>query len=171
MKKLYLVLLAFVVSCGGPKMDGVFPRSCKPYDLSVTVDSWKMTIRWRSDCARSIGGYNIYISTEPLAPQYAKRQIPEQMPTFNHEIFPGDTNPEDSLEVFEATGLTDGVKYYVSVRIILPNGVQSKPTREIATVCGPSGEIELSGRFKSEHDGFSLIQEKFVRADRKSTRL
>ncbi len=165
MKKMFPILISILVSCGGPKMDGAFPSGCKPFDLSVSVDSGKMTLKWKTECSRAISGYNIYISTEPLAPKYGMKQIPKQMPTFNQEIFPGDTNPDDSIEVFEAAGLSDGVKYYVSVRIILPNGVQSKPTREIETVCGPSGEIELSARFKSEQDGFSFVEEKFVRAD------
>ncbi|HEX2897159.1 MAG TPA: hypothetical protein VHP63_03820 [candidate division Zixibacteria bacterium] len=165
MKRTILIFFAALVSCGGPKMDGAFPPGCRPYDLSVSVDSGQMTLKWKKECGQPTSGYNIYISTEPLAPKYGMKQIPTKMPTFNQEIFPGDTNPDDSVEIFEAAGLSDGVKYYVSVRIILPNGVQSKSTREIETVCGPSGEIELSARFKSEQDGFSFSQEKFVRAD------
>jgi len=146
-------------------MDVVFPKGCRPSDLQVEVDSGKMTVKWREECNQAISGYNIYISQEPLAPDYEYRQLPKEVLPFNDQPFPGDINPDDSSEVYEAEGLKDGVKYYVSVRIILPNGIQSRPTNEIVTVCGPSGEIELSARFKSEQDGFSLSQEKFVRAD------
>lgn len=165
MNKTILIIVAALISCGGPKTGGSFPSGCRPFDLSVSVDSGKMTLKWKKECNQSISGYNIYISTEPLAPKFALKQLPKNMPTFNREIFPGDTNPDDSVEIFEATGLSNGVKYYVSVRIILPSGLQSKPTREITAVCGPSGEVELSARFKSEQDGYSFSQEKFVRAD------
>ncbi|MGH8016588.1 MAG: hypothetical protein ACREBV_10375 [Candidatus Zixiibacteriota bacterium] len=165
MKKSLFVIILALCSCGGPKMDGTFPSNCKPYGLTVEVDSGKMIIKWRKVCRQAIGGYNIYISEKGLSSDYGFKQIPKEVSPFNPLPFPGDTNPEDSVEVFEAEGLTDGIKYFVSVRILLPNGIQSRPTNEVLAVTGPSGEIELSVRFKSERDGYSFATEKFVRAD------
>jgi len=146
-------------------MSGNFPTDCKPYDLSVEVDSGNMLLKWKRDCPRTISGYNIYISEKLLGPDYGYKQIPDEIRPHNSQPFPGDTNPDDGIEIYEADGLKDGVKYYVSARIILPNGVQSRPTNEQMVDCGPSGEIELSIRFKSEQDGFSFGKEEFIRAD------
>lgn len=165
MNKFFIIILLTFVSCGGSKPGGSFPSGCKPYDLSVEVDSGRMIVYWKKECPRTTGGYNIYISQTPLAPEFEYKQIPPEIAPFNSAPFPGDTNPDDSIETFEALGLVDGRKYYVSVRILLPDGTQSKPTKEVLAVCGPSGEFELSIRFKSEQDGYSFSTEQFVRAD------
>ena len=165
MKKLFLISLTMILCSCGPQMKGAFPPGCRPNDLKTEVDSGKMTVNWRSDCKRTISGYNIYISREPLAEKYGHTQLPNNVYPYNENPYPGDTNPDDSSVVYEALGLTDGVKYYVSVRTILPDGMQSRPTNEIVSVCGPSGEVELFQRYKSEHDGFSFSKEQLTRAD------
>lgn len=165
MKKLLVLAFLLFLSCGGPKMEDAFPTNCSPFDIQADVDKGEMTVKWQKNCDRSIGGYNIYISETPLSPEFRNKQIPTEIAPYNASPYPGDTNPDDPVETFKAEGLTDGTKYFVSVRILLPNGVQSRPTKEIQVVTGPRGEIEMSIRYKSDNDGFSLKNENFVRAD------
>lgn len=165
MKKFIFAAVLLLCSCGGPKMDGNFPSNCYPYDMQIEVNKQEMLVKWQKNCKRNISGYNIYISETPLAPEYGFKQLPKEIAPFNETPYPGDTDPDNSIETFKAEGLTDGIKYYVSVRILLPNGVQSRPTNETPVVCGPRGEIELTLRFKSDHDGFSFKDKEFVRAD------
>jgi hypothetical protein len=47
----------------------------------------------------------------------------------------------------------------------MPDGIQSRPAKEVLAVCGPTGEIDISVRFKSEQDGYSFHDELYVRAD------
>ncbi len=87
------------------------------------------------------------------------------MQPFNRIPFAGDTNPDDGIQHFMAEGLENGVKYYVSVRVVYPDGTLSRSSAEIPVVCGPRGEIELSFRFRSEHDGYSFAKDHYVRAN------
>jgi hypothetical protein len=112
-----------------------------------------------------MSGYNIYISREPLVDRYPGSELPPTVKPFNNVPFPGDTDPSDGIQHFPAEGLENGVKYYVSVRVVNTDRSLSKPSNEVAAVCGPRGEIELSMRFKSDHDGFSFTQNGYVRAD------
>ena len=166
MKFLLPVLLALLLfSCQSAKYGDEFPKGCYPHDLIVEVDAKSMVLKWQKKCKRAISGYNIYISETPLAAKYAGKQLPKDIRPLNLEPFPGDTNPDDGIEVYKAEGLKDGQKYYVSVRILMPDGKESRPTSEIMAVCGGRGEIELSIRYKSNQDGFSFIENSFVRAD------
>lgn len=167
MKKLVLpALIALLLfSCKSAKYGDEFPKGCYLHDLKVEVNSKSMVLKWKKKCSRSISGYNIYISEIPLSTNYAKKQLPESVKAVNVQPFPGDTNPEDGVEVYQADGLKDGIKYYVSVRVLMPDGRQSRPSNEVTVVCGGRGEIELSVRYKSDQDGFSFSQNGFVRAD------
>lgn len=154
-----------MTSCAPKKESWESRGECYPYDARVEVNDRQMTVIWKKRCSRLMSGYNIYISTEPLVSRYPGTELPASVKPFNPTPFPGDTNPEDNLEHFEATGLKNGVKYYVSVRVVNPDRTLSKPTNEVVAVCGPRGEMELSVRYKSEHDGFSFEKNEYVRAD------
>jgi hypothetical protein len=91
--------------------------------------------------------------------------LPGTIRPFNLAAFNGDTDPDDGIEHFEADGLDNGKKYFVSVRTIFPNRTLSRSSAEIPAVCGPRGEIELSIRYRSEQDGFSFEQNGYVSAD------
>lgn len=159
-----LLVLSVLISCG-PKPAMEVARTSYPADLTVTVNDEKMTVSWIRQGDGSISGYNIYISTEPLVEKYAGDQIDPSIAPFNSTPFPGDTNPEDGVEQFEASGLDNGVKYYVSVRVVYPDQTVSKPTAEVISVCGPRGRIELAGRYFGEPGGFSFAENSYVDPD------
>jgi len=161
----YMLLLVLLVRCAPQKRLKEMPTGCYPYNVSVEVNNRQMTVTWRNKCSLLMSGYFIYISEEPLADQYPGTQLPASVKPFNQTPFPGDINPEDETEHFVAEGLENGVKYYVSVRIVNPDRTLSKPSNEVMAVCGPRGEIELSIRYKSDRDGFSFEKNTYVRAD------
>jgi hypothetical protein len=161
----YLLLLTFLVRCAPEKRLVEIPAGCYPYDAGVDVNDRQMTVTWRINCTQLMSGYFVYISEKPLADKYPGTQLPASVKPFNHTPFPGDTDPEDEIEHFIAEGLENGVKYYVSVRVVNPDWTLSKPSNEVVAACGPRGEIELSIRYKSGKDGFSFEKNAYVRAD------
>lgn len=167
MKKLFAAsfILSVLLSCGPPGPSGETGADCIPTGVEADVNREKMTVSWVPNCGRVSSGFNIYISQQPLAETYPGTQIPDGITPHNHQPFLGDTDPSDGRENYEAEGLTDGLPYYVSVRIVFPDGSLSKPSEEIMVVCGARGEIELSLRFKSDRDGFSFGRNEYVRAD------
>lgn len=163
---IFLILaMIFSFGCGPKKVTDERSSGCQPNDLQVDVNSGTMDVYWKSDCDRLISGYNIYIAENPLVKDYPGSDIPEAVKPFNSSPYAGDTDPDDGVEHFIAEGLEDGKKYFVSVRVVNPDLTMSKPSNEVMAICGPSGEIELSIRYKSEHDGFSLERGEYVRAD------
>jgi len=166
-RKVTVVLLIAAVAAGcGPKRMPEESAGCgAPQGLAVQPGNGSMTVTWERHGCRIIAGHNVYISREPLVQSYPGTVMPESVRPFNVEPYPGDTNPDDGIEHFMAEGLENGVKYYVSVRIVFPDRSLSRPSREVATVCGPRGEIELSVRFSSESDGYSFEKDAYVRAD------
>jgi len=153
------------ISCG-PKLSlEKATITCIPTDMQVEVRDRAMTVSFADNCERLKAGYNIYISRESLTDKYPGTELPVSIKPFNHPVFPGDTSPEDGIEHFEATGLENGNPYYVSVRIVFPDRTLSQPSREVVAVCGPRGDLELTVRYKSAHDGFSFIDNSVVRAD------
>lgn len=167
MKKLFAVsaICTLLLSCGPSGYVGEGGTDCIPLSIKADVNREAMTVSWIPNCNRTSSGFNIYISGQPLAATWPGAQMPAEIKPHNHQPFMGDTDPSDGREHFEAEGLTDGVLYYVSVRIVYPDGTLSKPSEEIMAVCGGRGEIELSLRFKSEKDGFSFDFNEYVRAD------
>ena len=127
---------------------------CPPTDLQVDVNDQSMHVSWVNDCEQTIAGYNIYISKEN-----------NSNGPYNNAPFDGDTDPTDGVENFTAEKLENGKRYYVSVAIVNPDQTESKRSQEILAVCGPREEIELSIRYKSDNDGYSLDQNQYVRAD------
>ncbi|MDM7972771.1 MAG: hypothetical protein QUT27_06925, partial [candidate division Zixibacteria bacterium] len=138
---------------------------CAPAEVRAEASAGTAEISFRASCPTAISGYNIYISTVPLGEAYPGTALPGSVEAWNHPVFPGDTTPEDGVEVYRAEGLTDGVRYYVHVRTVFPDQSLSRPSEEIAIVTGPRGTIELAARFASEQDGFSFAAGAYVRAD------
>ncbi|MEW6050122.1 MAG: fibronectin type III domain-containing protein [Candidatus Zixiibacteriota bacterium] len=168
---LFAVLLALLLldtGCGPKPKTVLTPLNMEPsplprmlpYDLHVDVAYGKMTVAWRTHGLGMISGYNVYIS--PFSLEGAPL---DSIRPFNVTPYPGDTNPDDSMVTFEAEPLDNGVKYYVSVRVLYPDGRMSAPSNEVTAVCGFRGEIEMPVRFSGDNDGFSLSQGKAVRAD------
>ena len=159
------VLLLLAAGCGPRKGIGESSRKKVSDGLVVNVDNMTMDISWPTHRGKLISGYNIYISREPLAQKYRSASLPKTVKPFNRIPFPGDTEPEDGIEHYQAKGLENGVKYYVSVRVVYPDGKLSKPSPERLVVCGPRGEMSLSIRYQSNQDGYSFARDSYVRAD------
>lgn len=154
-----LVLILNFIVCGPPKPSGE-SFDCYPENLEIDINSETMDISWVNNCQQSIAGYNIYISEESLVGKDLSSVKPH-----NNGSYPGDTNPDDGVEHYKAEKLENGKKYFVLVRIINPGQTLSRPTSEKIVVCGARGEIELSIRFKSSHDGYSFEKHDYVKAD------
>ncbi|MDF1543987.1 MAG: hypothetical protein P1R58_02660 [bacterium] len=166
--KLFLMtgfLAVLIAGCKPSTVSDEVPAGCVPKELTVETGNELMTVFWKPDCSQLISGYYVYISESPLFEKYGNGALPKSVEPFNHTAFAGDTEPEDGIEHFEARGLENGRKYYVSVRTVFPNITLSKSSSEQVAVCGPRGEIELSIRYKGEHDGYSFEKDRFVRAD------
>jgi len=134
-------------------------------DLGVSVNDKSMIVFWKKIGRGAISGYHIYISEHPLSALYPDAHIDSAIAPYNLAPFPGDTNPEDSVEYFEATHLENGVKYYVTVRVVYPDGSVSGPSGEVLAVCGPRGEIELPIRYQSSPDGYSFQKNGYTEAN------
>lgn len=163
MKRLILTVCVALLglSCGGKrevaKEEGPTVRAV---DVRVEPDHRKLTVIWEKQGEGMISGYNIYISQSPLAS--VSGPYP---PPFNPMPFPGDTDHSDNLEHFEATEIDEGRIYYVTVRVVYPDGALSAPSNEVMTAAGGRGEITLGMRYNAERDGFSFAGNDFVKAD------
>ncbi len=157
--------IAFVLGCAPKKVADEVATGCVPADLKVEVADRAMTVVFTPSCNQLISGYYIYISEEPLTAYVQDTVLPGTIRPFNLTAFSGDTNPDDGIEHFEADGLENGKKYFVSVRTIFPGRTLSRSSAEIPAVCGPRGEMQLSIRYKSDRDGFSFEQNGYVSAD------
>lgn len=157
-------MVLFTTGCGPKKIADETAPGCYPQNLRVAVNDASMDISWVNPCDRIIGGYNIYISDEPLVEKYPDTTLPATVEPFNHAVYAGDTNPDDEREHFVAERLENGKRFYVSVRIVNPNKSLSKPSAEAQVVCGPRGEIDLPIRYNSDKDGYSFEQNDYVSA-------
>ncbi len=128
-----------------------------PVDLTVEPADGSIIVQWKRQGEGLISGYNVYIHSRP--------GVISTDSSHNFEPFPGDTNPDDGVERYEALGLQNGKRYYVTVRVIYPDRSLSALSNEAETICGPHREITLDHRFSGEHDGFALGLNKYVRAD------
>ncbi len=160
-------------SCGTPPKPTPAPSppqetvksTVTPYDLRAEASNAKLTVSWKTRGEGLISGYDIYISQELIVGRYPDTMLPSFVHPYNSTPYPGDTNPDDSIVQFVAEGLENGIKYYVSVRVLYPDGRLSMPSNEVAAVCGPRGDIELGVRYSSPQDGFSFDQNGYVSAD------
>jgi len=150
---LFAALITLLAGCG-PKVAEEKPGRCVPYDLQVLPDHEKLTIVWKSNCTTLISGYNIFIG------EGAESDKP-----FNSTVYPGDTNPDDGVIQFEANGLANGVRYFVSVRTVFPDQTESESSGQMVVACGVREEIVLSVGYKSQQDGYSMMKGEYVRAN------
>ncbi len=153
---LLCVTILFWINCAPKRVVEEAPSGCVPHDVRVDVNDGSMIVSFKETCEVLKSGYNIYISRQPLADDYPGQTLPASVVPHNHPVFPGDTNPDDGIEQYEAKGLENGVPYFVSVRTVFPDRTLSKPSQELVTVCGPRGEMELAIRYTSDNDGFSF---------------
>ncbi len=162
-----LALIAVVLTGCPPKQPPTSETaaSCVPYDVQADANDGLIVVSFRSDCKALITGYNIYLSREPLAAKYPGPELPATIKPYNQPVFPGDTDPSDHVEHYEAEGVENGVKYYISVRTVFADRSLSKPSEEIMAVAGPRGQMELAPRYKSDQDGWSFANNDYVRAD------
>jgi len=167
MKKLVVTMAMVLLAFGcTPKQSSVeYTRTVLAVDAAVEVNHETMTVAWKKSGEGIIGGYNIYIGMEPLAAKYPEAVADPAFKPFNEEPFPGDTNPDDGVEYFVADGLENGVRYFVSVRVVYPDGSVSKPSNELEVVCGGRGKLELGVRYEGGNDGFSFEKNTYVKAD------
>jgi hypothetical protein len=135
-----------------------------PVELKLFPGDRKMTVQWKVTGDEVISGFDIFIVDHPVANDAATSPAGKITP-YNPSAYPGDTNPDDGVEEFPAEQLVNGVKYWVWVRIVHPDGTLSAPTEVKGAVCGPRGEFELKPRFQSGQDGFSLMKGTGTKAD------
>ena len=160
------LVLAGIIGCGPPKpVEEITTAPCYPLDLKVDEGDRSLSLSWKIDCERNIAGYDIYVSQEPLVEEYPGNELPKSIKPFNDRTFPGDTDPSDGIEHYDAGNLKNGVTYFVSVRIVLPDRSVTRPSNEVRVVCGPSGEIQLDFRYRGTKDGFAFEQNDYVAAD------
>ena len=161
-----IVILLVVLGCGGAKQPAEeTAQECVPFGVEASVDDGVISVSFVDDCTRLKSGYNIYVSREPLAQRFPGDSLPPGVEPHNHAVFPGDTNPEDNVERYDAEGVENGTVCYVHVRTVFPDRGVSKPSNEVRVIPGPRGEITLSQSYESEQDGFSFARDSYVRAD------
>jgi len=154
-----------LAGCDRQRISDEMRATDAPQDLGVEAGSRMMAVSWKQHSGGLISGYYVYINEEPRTERRGEDAVSEQIQPFNRIPFAGDTNPDDGIVHFVAEGLDNGAKYYVSVRVVYPDRTLSWPSVEIPVVCGPRGVIELSFRFRSDHDGYSFEKDNYVRAD------
>ena len=90
MKKIFILISVMVLflSCAPKKEVGEVPTDIYPYDLQVDVDKETMTLAWKTHGTGLKGGYNIYISREPLVEKYPDRNLPASIKPFNPVNYP-----------------------------------------------------------------------------------
>ena len=171
MKKLLLAVpfITILTACGPTKV-AKETGACHPYDLQVEPGDEQLTVRWKSDCGQLISGYDIFIQRQPVLSRSSSNPYNEVSP-HNQVPYPGDTNPDDEYLTYEAKGLENGVKYWVSVCAVYSDRTLSTPTKEVMTACGPRGDIDLAVRYSGGHDGYNFSQARYVEADELSNDL
>ncbi|MEW5796276.1 MAG: fibronectin type III domain-containing protein [Candidatus Zixiibacteriota bacterium] len=140
----------------------VYPHVAFPTDLKVEQNHQRLSLSWRKSGQGPIAGYYIYASDRPLTGYNPNDSLSADISPLNSVPFPGDTNPEDSVENYEVSELSNGVKYHISIRAVYPDQVVSRPSNEVIAVCGGRGEIELAVRYFGKPGGFSFERNEYV---------
>jgi len=166
------VLTTIVFGCAPKQVErpsvpagGIYSHDVIAADLTVEPNHESLRLSWRKTGQGPISGYNIYISERPLAALFPGNQVNSSVKSYNDAPFPGDTIPEDGVEHFETTKLRNGVRYFVTVRVVYPDRSLSRPSNEVAAVCGGRGTIELAVRHFGTPDGYSFEKNDYVRCD------
>lgn len=153
------------LSCGGPKPGGEGSRrSCVPSDLAYVPMENGVYLEWQPNCgaSRAINGYNFYVA---LASGAGADFPANAGKPHNRVPYPGDTDSDRAVETAELKELDSGVEYVAALRILFPDGSESKPSNVVRFTTMPSGEFTLSGRYQGDNDGFALARGEYVRAD------
>ncbi len=161
----FVLLGVIFAGCAPKQVVDEVPRAIYADDVRVEVNDREMTVSWRKHGEGAIGGYNIYVSKHSLVSSAGPLFDSSLAEPINTTPFPGDTDPDDGIEHFVARSLENGVVYYVSVRVVFPDGLMSKFSNEVLAVCGPRGEIELGIRYQGGEDGYSFNGNRYVSAD------
>lgn len=138
----------------GPKGTEKIPS---PYDLTVKISNRGATITWsvkRGNSDRTYG-YNIYLSESSLKDKFRDWEKRRPKP-HNFTPYPGDTDGDRGKESYEITHLENGKAYFVSVRTLGPDGVESKPTNEIRFVPMAGGVFVISSNHSADNGGFEF---------------
>ena len=159
------LIVIVLLSCGGPKSGGErVNKSCVPSALAYVPMEHGVFLQWLPNCARSraTSGYNFYVTRADEAP--------DNFPTgagrpHNRVPYPGDTDADRLVETAELKGLESGVEYVAVVRILFPDGSESKPSNVVRFSAMPGGEFSLAMRYQGDNDGFALARGVHVRAD------
>jgi hypothetical protein len=168
MKWLATYIAAFALlaclSCGPPKLAGEQTATCRrPYDVSTESNDAGLTVGWKIDCPQLISGYNVYIAPTSIE-NFGDISTMSKKP-HNDAVYPGDTDPDDPVVYYEASGLDNSVLYQVAVRVVFPDRTLSAPSEPVLARCGPRGEFELVSRYSGERDGYSFGLGEHVRVD------
>jgi len=160
-----ILILSGLVGCKPTEKVEEVSTTVIPYELRADVNSGMMVLSWKLRGQALLSGYNIYLTDYSLADAYPDGDYPESVKPVNLTVYPGDTNPDDGIVHYEALGLTNGQRYYATVRAVYPDRAMSRPSNEIQAVPGPRGTIALGLRYQGDHDGYSFAGEKYVQAD------
>ena len=161
-----IAISLLLVGCGPKKQTADETAfTSVPVNVRVEVNHESMRVMWDLKGSDNIAGYNIYISETPLAAKYPDRTLDKKIIAHNTSPYPGDTDPDDGVIWYEAGGLADGVRYYVTVRAVYSNWTLSKSSNEVEAVCGPRGTLDLGIRYQGKPDGFSFAGNDYVDAD------
>jgi len=170
---IFLIMLSSVTllaGCGGPKKGGEGNyKSCVPSNLQYLPRDNGVFLQWRPNCGSSGSqrGYNFYI----VADSELTRDFPKKFSKANGfrshtgAAYPGDTNPDNTLETADLHSLLNGVPYSAIVRNVLSDGSESKPSNVIHFTPMPGGEFALHVRYSGEEDGFDFATGQPERAD------
>ena len=141
---------------------------CLPHDLVADSTAGNFArMAWNPGCPeiRVLRGFNIYLSRVPLVGQNPDHDLSPSISPFNEEVYPGDTLGDPDRETFDLRGIDNATVYYVHVRAVYTDMTLSPPTNEVELVVYPQGEFTLMASFAGEHDGFSIAQSRYCRAD------
>ncbi len=100
-------------------------------------------------------GYNIYLSEQSLKDKFSRREKESPDP-HNFAPYPGDTDGDRNRESYEITHLENGRAYFVSVRTLGPNGLESEPSNEVQFVTLAGGTFVISSSHSAENGGFEF---------------
>lgn len=158
---LFVIALLLACAAGKKKPSEYAPGGLvAPTDLKVEANSHSMDLSWKTNRTEDmiIAGYNIYISTQPLTQPEIPNRIKPGIEPFNQTIYPGDEDPQISYESYTATGLENGVPYYVAVTTVYPDKFESGPSNVVMATCYPRGTVTINDRSMGPPDGFSFAQ-------------